>query len=274
MNFIKNKPNKRFSQHWLRDENILDQIIDAADINDRDNILEVGPGHGVLTKRLLLSQASAVHAIEIDSNLVNELNKRFRNEVRFNLVHGDVLDRSLNSFDNLNVTKVVSNIPYNITGPLINLFVGRLDQPIKPPYKRLVLLMQKEVAERIRALPGESNFSALSVRMQLLAHCKRVCSVSPHCFQPPPKVESEVICIDPLIEEERIEPAIAYQVELLLKQAFKSRRKMLRNTLTSSHDNSYLINIARDAGIKLDQRPQELAPESWVNFARLLIQKS
>ena len=86
--------------------------------------------------------------------------------------------------------KVVANIPYNITGPLLERLVGRLDRPHDPPYRRLVLLVQQEVGERIRARPGSSAFSALSVRMQLLARCTSVCAVPPRCFQPPPKVMS------------------------------------------------------------------------------------
>ena len=146
--------------------------------------------------------------------------------------------------------------------------MGRLDRPVDPPYQRLVLLVQKEVAERIRARPGHSSFSALSVRMQLLARCRSVCPVPPRCFQPPPKVQSEVICLEPLPASERVEPALAARVESLLKQAFLARRKMLRNTLAGVAEPDRLKELAASAGFSLQQRPQELAPATWVALAR------
>jgi 16S rRNA (adenine1518-N6/adenine1519-N6)-dimethyltransferase len=162
---------------------------------------------------------------------------------------------------------VVANIPYNITGPLLERLVGRLDRPVGQPYRRLVLLVQQEVGERIRALPGSSAFSALSVRMQLLAHCSSVCPVPPRCFQPPPKVMSEVVALDPLPPEQRLDPALARMVELLLRRCFAARRKMLRNTLGGLLPADALNGLAAEAGFDLQQRPQELAPERWVALA-------
>jgi len=162
---------------------------------------------------------------------------------------------------------VVANIPYNITGPLLERLVGRLDRPHDPPYRRLVLLVQQEVGERIRARPGSSAFSALSVRMQLLARCTSVCAVPPRCFQPPPKVMSEVVRLDPLLPEERPEPALSRTVEQLLRRCFAARRKMLRNTLAGLLPTAELLQLAAAAGVQLEQRPQELAPERWLALA-------
>ena len=128
--------------------------------------------------------------------------------------------------------------------------------------------MQKEVAQRIRALPGQSCFSALSVRLQLLAHCTTVCPVPPRSFKPPPKVHSEVILIEPLAPEQRLEPLLAKRVESLLRQAFLARRKMLRNTLSKVLPAAELNALADDLGISLQQRPQELSPATWVELAR------
>lgn len=161
---------------------------------------------------------------------------------------------------------------YNITGPLLERLIGRLDRPVDPAYQTLVLLVQKEVAERIRARPGHSSFSALSVRMQLLARCYSICPVPPRCFQPPPKVQSEVIQLDPFPADERLEPGLARRVEMLLKQAFLERRKMLRNTLGSLMPESQLQQLAAEAGVSLQQRPQELAPQTWVALAKGLNQ--
>ncbi len=272
MSFGGHSPRKRFGQHWLRDERVLDRILEASELGSDDRVLEVGPGRGALTERLLASSAVAVHAVELDRDLVSGLHDRFGGFPRFSLREGDVLEVPLTLPDGQLATKVVANIPYNITGPLLERLIGRLDQPIDPPYQRLVLLVQKEVAERIRARPGASSFSALSVRMQLLAHCSTVCAVPPRCFQPPPKVHSEVIRIDPLPQEQRPDPVTCRRVERLLRQAFQARRKMLRNTLNVTQPFSELETITRQAGIDLSQRPQEVAPNAWVELARGLNQ--
>ena len=272
MSFSGHTARKRFGQHWLRDERVLEHILSASELQTGDRVLEVGPGRGALTERLLRSSADAVHAVELDRDLVAGLRERFGADPRFSLREGDVLNVPLTLPDEGLATKVVANIPYNITGPLLERLIGRLDQPVDPPYQRLVLLVQKEVAERIRVRPGHSSFSALSVRMQLLAKCSTVCPVPPRCFQPPPKVQSEVICIDPLPPHQRPEPALAKRVESLLKQAFLARRKMLRNTLAGVCAPEQLQVLAAEAGIDLQQRPQEVAPSAWVELARGLNQ--
>ena len=272
MSFSGHTARKRFGQHWLRDERVLEHILSASELQTGDRVLEVGPGRGALTERLLRSSADAVHAVELDRDLVAGLRERFGADPRFSLREGDVLNVPLTLPDEGLATKVVANIPYNITGPLLERLIGRLDRPVDPPYHRLVLLVQKEVAERIRVRPGHSSFSALSVRMQLLAKCSTVCPVPPRCFQPPPKVQSEVICIDPLPPHQRPEPALANRVESLLKQAFLARRKMLRNNLAGVCAPEQLQVLAAEAGIDLQQRPQEVAPSAWVELARGLNQ--
>ena len=268
MSFTGHTARKRFGQHWLRDAAVLDRILEAAELQPQDRVLEVGPGRGALTERLLASSAAAVHAVELDRDLVAGLHQRFDDQPRFSLTQGDVLQVPLLLPDARPAGKVVANIPYNITGPLLERLIGRLDQPVDPPYQRLVLLVQQEVAQRIRARPGHSSFSALSVRMQLLARCRSVCPVPPRCFQPPPKVQSEVIALDPIPAHQRLEPGLARRVEGLLRQAFQSRRKMLRNTLASLAEPSELQALASVAGISLQQRPQEVAPQAWVALAK------
>jgi 16S rRNA (adenine1518-N6/adenine1519-N6)-dimethyltransferase len=262
MTFAAHRARKRFGQHWLVDQGVLDQIVEAAAIQSGERVLEIGPGRGALTERLLRSPAAAVAAVELDRDLLAGLGQRFGGDGRFSLVAGDALAVELPPAD-----KVVANIPYNITGPLLERLVGRLDRPVTPPYRRLVLLVQQEVGERIRCAPGSSSYSALSVRMQLLGDCLSVCAVPPRCFQPPPKVQSEVIAIDPLPVGQRLEPAVARQVEQLLRRCFASRRKMLRNTLAGLLPVEQLAALAAAAGIDLQQRPQELAPAAWVALA-------
>ena len=267
MTFSGHRARKRFGQHWLTDAAVLDRIVSAAGIEPGDHLLEVGPGRGALTERLLASPAASLLAVELDRDLVVGLRQRFGADPRFVLLEGDVLTLPLQPPQGPAPEKVVANIPYNITGPLLERLVGRLDRPLEPPYRALVLLVQQEVGERIRALPGSSAYSALSVRMQLLARCSSVCGVPPRCFSPPPKVHSEVIRLEPLPASQRPEPALARRTELLLRRCFAARRKMLRNTLAGLRSPRELEAIAQAAGFRLDQRPQELAPERWLALA-------
>jgi 16S rRNA (adenine1518-N6/adenine1519-N6)-dimethyltransferase len=265
MTFGAHRARKRFGQHWLIDAGVLERIVAAAGLESGDTVLEVGPGRGALTERLLAAPVRAVHAIELNRDLVAGLRQRFGADPRFELLEGDVLELALPA-----ATKVVANIPYNITGPLLERLVGRLDRPTARPYERLVLLVQQEVGERIRAAAGSSAFSALSVRVQLLAQARRVCPVPPRCFQPPPKVQSEVIVLEPLAPERRLPPELASDVEGLLRRCFAARRKMLRNSLSGLLPPPALAAVAADAGFSLNQRPQELAPERWVALATAL----
>jgi len=258
---------KRFGQHWLIDETVLDRIVAAARLGPGERVLEVGPGRGALTLRLLASPLQHLVAVELDRDLVAGLRQRFGSDPRFQLIEGDALEVPLQAPGVEPPTKVVANIPYNITGPLLERLVGRLDRPLLPAYQRLVLLVQQEVGERIRARPGSSACSALSVRMQLLARCSSVCPVPPRCFAPPPKVMSEVILLEPLPGEQLLEPALARQVESLLRRCYASRRKMLRNTLAGLLEPDPLNQLAAEAGVELAQRPQELRPAQWVALA-------
>jgi len=260
--FSSHRPRKRFGQHWLIDQQVLARIVAAAALEPSDRVLEVGPGRGALTAELLASPVGSVQAIELDRDLVDGLSRRFGADERFSLLSGDVLSLPLPP-----ANKVVANIPYNITGPLLETLVGRLDRPRAEPYSRLVLLVQREVGERIRAQAGSSSYSALSVRMQLLCRCSLVCPVPPRCFDPPPKVHSEVISLEPLPPQERLAPPLARSVELLLKRTFLARRKMLRNTLSGLLSEPQLAELAASAGVSLQQRPQEVSPAAWVDLA-------
>ena len=163
---------RRFGQHWLHDRAVLNRIAAAADLSPQDRVLEIGPGQGALTAVLLDAPIAVLHAIELDRDLVDGLRQRFGGDERFQLRQGDALEIPLPE-----VEKVVANIPYNITGPLLQRLLGRLDRPAWRQLDRLVLLVQHEVAERLRARPGSSAFGALSVRVQLLAEAESVCLV-------------------------------------------------------------------------------------------------
>jgi len=264
-------PRKRFGQHWLKDQGVLDQIVKAADLNSEDCVLEVGPGKGALTEKLIESQAGFIQAIELDRDLIVGLKKRFVYQNKFSLREGDVLSVPLKAENGKIINKVVANIPYNITGPLLKRLVGELRKAPENTFETLVLLMQKEVAQRIVAPPGNSNFSALSVRIQLLAKCHEVCDVPSKCFQPPPKVDSKVVIIKPFATNDQDFYETGKLLEKLLKHAFAGRRKKLRNTIGSfvtSHDP--IKEFFAYKGISLDQRPQEISPSDWFSLAKTL----
>tara|TARA_Y100001968_G_scaffold304859_1_gene320236 strand:+ start:672 stop:1532 length:861 start_codon:yes stop_codon:yes gene_type:complete len=268
---FKHIPKKRFGQHWLKDEGILDQIVKAAKLTSNDCILEVGPGKGALTEKLIESQARFIQAVELDRDLVVELKKRFRQNNKFSLREGDVLSVPLHSDNGETLNKVVANIPYNITGPLLKRLIGELSKPSENKFETLVLLMQKEVGQRILALPGNSNFSALTVRIQLLAKCHDVCDVPSNCFQPAPKVDSKVVLIKPFISSDPDFHDIGTVLENLLKIAFSGRRKKLRNTIGSfMTSNDQIKDFFDYRGISLDQRPQEISPSNWFALAKAL----
>jgi 16S rRNA (adenine1518-N6/adenine1519-N6)-dimethyltransferase len=267
MTFSGHRARHRFGQHWLIDANVLDQIVAAAELQPHDRVLEVGPGRGALTERLLAWDLEALEAIELDRDLVAGLRQRFGPDPRFQLVEGDALRVPIERQGPKASTKVVANIPYNITGPLLQRLVGSLEAPLTPPFERLVLLVQREVGERIRAQAGTSAYGALSVRMQLLGHCRLVCPVPPRCFKPPPKVDSEVLLIEPFAPGNRLAAAGAGVLDSLLRRCFASRRKMLRNTLAGLLPPEQLQSVAVVAGVDLAARPQELSPSRWLALA-------
>ncbi|MEO0735787.1 MAG: rRNA adenine dimethyltransferase family protein, partial [Cyanobacteria bacterium J06649_12] len=157
------RPRKRFGQHWLRDPQILNQILAAAELSMGDRVLEIGPGQGVLTKGIV-PFTQAVVAVEVDRDLVQKLRQQFQASERLHLIEGDFLDVDLTAaladypnFQSLN--KVVANIPYYITGPILEKLLGRIRQPNPQPYESIVLMVQKEIAERLYAQPGTKAFN-------------------------------------------------------------------------------------------------------------------
>ena len=229
------QPRKQFAQHWLRSEKALNKIVKSALLSPSDCLLEIGPGTGILTTQLL-SVARSVVAVEIDRDLSQNLVKRFGNRDNFLLLEGDILtldiDGQLQGFPNFqNPNKVVANIPYNITGPIVEQLLGTISEPNPHPYQLIVLLVQKEVAQRITANAGSKTFGALSVRVQYLANCEYICDVPAKAFYPAPKVDSAVLRLCP---RAITHPANNPQyLETLLKLGFSSKRKMLRNNLQS-----------------------------------------
>ncbi|QLE58401.1 16S rRNA (adenine(1518)-N(6)/adenine(1519)-N(6))-dimethyltransferase RsmA [Nostoc sp. TCL26-01] len=266
------RPRKVFAQHWLKSDKALDAIAKAAGCSTNDRILEIGPGTGILTRRLLPLVQSLV-AVEIDRDLCALLAKQLGKRENFLLLQGDFLTLDLPShlggFPNFqNPNKVVANIPYNITGPIIEKLLGTIAYPNSTPFDSIVLLIQKEVAERLYAKPGSRTFGALSVRVQYLAECELICHVPASAFEPPPKVDSAVVKLRPRqIEIPATDPK---RLENLVKLGFAAKRKMLRNNLPSVIDRDRLTQLLEQLNINPQARAEDISTQQWVTLSNLL----
>jgi 16S rRNA (adenine1518-N6/adenine1519-N6)-dimethyltransferase len=265
-----NQPRKRFGQHWLRCNRTLDKIVQAGELQSNDHILEIGPGTGVLTRRLLPEVESLV-AVEIDRDLCTKLRLALAGVENFLLLEGDILslnlEERLRDFPDFRpLHKVIANIPYNITGPILEKLLGRIGQPNPEPYQSIVLLIQKEVAERIVAKPGSKIYGGLSLRVQYLAACEWIADVSSSAFYPPPKVDSAVIRLRPHL---LVKPANnPKQLDTLIKLGFASRRKMLRNNLKSYSDR--IDHILKQLEVNPQVRAEDLSLEQWIDLSNLI----
>lgn len=273
------RPRKQFGQHWLRSEKALGRIVAAADLQQADEqgrggdrVLEIGPGTGILTRQLL-AKAEAVVAVEVDRDLCQSLAQKFGKFDNFLLLQGDFLTLDLAAllapfppFQYPN--KVVANIPYNITGPILEKLLGTIGAPNPQPFEAIVLLVQREVALRLKANPGSRHFGALSVRVQYLADCEFICDVPASAFQPPPKVDSAVICLRPrAIATPADDPK---QLEQLIRLGFSSKRKMLRNNLQSLIEREHLNQLLTELEINPQTRAEDLSVSQWVEFSNRL----
>ena len=266
------RPRKQFAQHWLKSDKALNQIIQAAEITKCDRILEIGPGTGVLTRRLL-PLAQSVVAVEIDQDLCQSLTQQLGQTEKFLLLQGDILSLDLAThlaafpaFQKPN--KVVANIPYNITGPILEKLLGTIANPATEPFDSIVLLVQKEVAERLYARPGSKAFGALSVRVQYLAACELICPVPASAFYPPPKVDSAVVRLRPrLMAPAAVDPLY---LEKLVKQGFAAKRKMLRNNLKGIVERDLLNHLLEQLEVNPQVRAEDLSVAQWVSLSNRL----
>lgn len=266
---------KSLGQHFLVDERVLDRIIDAAELDGSTGVLEIGPGMGALTERLA-DRAGWVLAVEIDGRLIPILRELFVDRPRVTVVHGDALqvdlkalmDRHLGSAERFSV---VANLPYYATSPiLMRLLEERL------PLDRIVVMIQKEVAERIMAEPGTKEYGSLSVAVRYFAEVFRVCGVPRNCFVPRPQVDSAVIGL-----RIRREPLVSVRNEPLffrmVKAAFSQRRKTLANALSSSlfggKRKAELENLLKEIGIDPNRRGETLTLEEFAQVSDILDQK-
>lgn len=253
-------PNKALGQHWLKDRLILEAIIDSAHITKNDTVLEIGPGLGTMTS-VILSRANNVIAVEYDEELAQKLPGQFPG-TSLDVVHQDIL-----SFDLTQMPtdyKVVANIPYYITNKIVRALTETKNRP-----STAVLLVQKEVAERIAA--GRGDMSILSVMTQIWYEATLGPVVRREYFTPPPKVDSQVVILKRRADAQ-ITDQLQPQFLRLIKAGFAERRKKLRSSLSGglAVDKKDVEHALTQANISLDARAQELSIDDWKRLTTLL----
>jgi 16S rRNA (adenine1518-N6/adenine1519-N6)-dimethyltransferase len=257
------RPRHRLSQNFLADPDVLDAILSEADPGAGRRVLEIGPGLGLLTAGLLASGAD-VTAVELDHGLLAFLGERFGGVEMLRLIEGDALDQDLvhlvePPYD------VVANLPYHITSPILHALLGAPPRP-----DRLVLMVQREVAERIAAPPGKMSY--LSVFVQYHAKVRIAFGVPAGAFEPEPAVESAVIVVEPFDLDDRLDPETEDELWRLVQAAFRERRKMIHNVLSRQLpvDAGRVTTALAAADIDPDRRPQTLGVGEWLALREAL----
>ena len=253
---------KSLGQHFLTDRGILARIADALQATGTETIVEVGPGRGALTEQLL-PRAGRLVAVEYDRALAARLRVQYSGEPRVRVVEADVLAAPLADVAGSDDYLLAGNVPYYITTPI-------LFHALRPPRaRRAVLLVQKEVADRLVASPGTRSYGALSVNVQAVANVSRLFRVAPGSFHPPPRVESAVVRVEP-----RADPMIAPEEEdqfrAFVQRAFGFRRKQMGRVLRSLCDVApdVAVGLLEAANIDPNARPETLAPADFAALMR------
>ncbi|SHG41945.1 dimethyladenosine transferase [Thermosyntropha lipolytica DSM 11003] len=265
-------PRKKWGQNFLVDANIVRKIVHSAPITGEDYVVEIGPGLGALTRELALN-SKGVMAVDIDTSLKEPLERILAGLDNIRVVFADIMkldiEQKLREVFNLSEVpsyKVCANIPYNITTPIIFKLLEEC-----PHMQSATLMMQKEVAERILALPGNKDYGLLTVMTAYRAETDFLLDVSRNCFYPKPEVDSRVIRITPL-EEKKVEVKDEESFKDLVKKAFQMRRKTILNICSVFyHLDKQDIKIKLEkAGIIPNSRPEDLTIEQYALIHKLL----
>jgi 16S rRNA (adenine1518-N6/adenine1519-N6)-dimethyltransferase len=253
-------PRKRFGQHFLKDDRVLESIADALGDLRAHTVLEIGPGRGALTDKLV-ERAGRLVAIELDRDLVAHLRARYAARPQVSIVEGDVLQQDLGALAG-GPYVLAGNVPYYITTPII---FHALELP-RP--ERAVYLVQKEVADRMAAPPGDKTYGALSVNLQAVVQVEFIRKVPPGSFNPPPAVDSAVVRVTPRANPV-IEAALEARYRKFVLAAFGLRRKQLVRVVrtVANLDAERASAVVAEAGLTNDVRPEVLTPD---DFARLV----
>lgn len=249
-------PKKSLGQHFLTNTNIVSSIVDAGEVSARDTVLEIGPGRGVLTEELLKREAKVI-AVEKDAELLPFLEEKFKKEIANNrlvLINDDIL-----TFQIPDSYKLIANIPYYITGAIIRKFLTAEHQPSK-----MVLLVQKEVAERIVA--RDKKESLLSISVKAYGIPKYIKTVKAGSFTPPPNVDSAILLIED-ITRDLFQGVSEDRFFEILHAGFAHKRKQLFGNLRAVFDEKFLEERLKRCSIHKNARAEDLSLNDWKNLA-------
>ena len=270
--FILNKykitANKKLGQNFLIDDDVINKIIEASQISKDDLVIEIGPGLGTLTSKLL-ENAGKVIAVELDKKMITILEERFKLYNNFVLLNEDILKVDLRKLINDNIlnfkkVKIVANLPYYITTPIImKLLEDRLN------IESITVMVQKEVADRITAKPGEKLSGAITYSVDYYSKAEKIVFVDKKCFIPSPEVDSEVIRLV-IREKPEIELLDEETFFKIIKASFMQRRKTLINGIMNSgiiKDKEKIKEIIEGIGLDVNIRGEKLSIEQFANLA-------
>lgn len=256
---------KQLGQHFLAAPRLAQRIVDAAALEPNDIVLEIGPGRGVLTERLLL-RAARVIAIELDQRLISSLEAQFDPE-RFELIHGDVLETDLTSIAARwpgKRLRIVANLPYSISTAILQHFVAH-----RARIEDATVLLQKEVVDRIVARPGTKEYGGFTLWLRYYAAARKLFGIPPGAFNPPPKVQSHLLHLRFLAE-----PPVRVRDERMLfrmiETGFAQRRKKLSNNLRALFSSERIQLAFSSLGLSEDVRAESLDLETFARLADAL----
>tara|TARA_B110000438_G_C15794608_1_gene642301 strand:+ start:590 stop:1378 length:789 start_codon:yes stop_codon:yes gene_type:complete len=255
---VKIKAKKSLGQNFLIDHNILKQITDTTEIENRE-ILEIGPGSGNLTEYILKKKPKKVYVIEKDEKLSLMLNEKFNSKIE--IINNDILKISENTISNEKLI-VFGNLPYNISTEILSRWIVNLDKQVW--FDKLILMFQKEVANRIIAKSNTSNYGRLSILSHWKLNIEKIMDISPKCFFPRPKVDSTLLVFSP--KKNFFELQDSKNLEMITRVFFNQRRKMIKKPFNQIFNNPY--KISEKFNIDLNLRPQNIEPELYYKLTK------
>ena len=252
---VPRRPRKRFGQHFLKDPGAIQQTLGAIAPRSEDTIVEIGPGRGALTGSLARTGAE-LHLVEIDRDLAAELAERYENTPNVQVHQADALRFNFATLGN--GLRVVGNLPYNISTPLLFHLLDQIEA-----IRDMYFMLQKEVVDRIAASPGNKQYGRLTVMLGCHLDAQHLFDVAPDAFDPPPKVMSSVVCLLPKVAAPNVD---SIAMRKIVTQAFSQRRKTLHNALKGHVSDEML----RSVGLKPGMRAEQVAVDQWIDLVSAL----
>lgn len=253
------KPKKKLGQNFLINEKILNNIVKIGNITDKDNILEIGPGTGNLTKEIIKKKYSKFIAIEKDKNLYLQLQKKYSKNIEF--FNEDVLDINWNNFINQEVI-IFGNLPYNISAKLLINWIKL--SSLNQIFKRFILMFQKEVADRILAKSDSSKYGRLSILTKWKMNVEKIMDIEPENFYPVPKVKSTLIYLEP--KKNIFKLNNSKYLEQVTNIFFQNKRKMIKKPLNILFENP--AKVISKFKLDINSRPQNLEPLTYFKLSK------